>query len=145
MTGSLALSPLELIYRMSMYTAVQSIIAGALAGEFYMFDGSARRVNTADEQSKLPTIAICAFLFGNGLVALFLNIASFQATKVAGSLAVTVWGNIRQTLVLAWGIAVLGDFQLDIKSGTGIMLVVVGCVLYNKSELDAKRQAEEDR
>ena len=79
---------------MSLYAAFHSSIDGVFTGELSVFNASVSQVNSADEMPKLPEIVISAFLLGNGFVALFLNISSFEATKVAGSLAITVWGNI---------------------------------------------------
>lgn len=129
MTGSLAIPSLELIYRMSIYASIQSLVIGVFMGEL-----------SNVEVSKASTmITTAASLAGNGLIALLLNISSFQATKVAGALAITVWGNVRQILTLFLSILFLGEFDLNLQTGTGIILVVVGCAFYSKVELDSKQ------
>lgn len=139
MTGSLALSSLELIYRMSIYAAIQSFVIGLCAGEFSKLSGANVWLNDENDSSRLPAMIAGASLFGNGMLAFCLNIASFQATKVAGSLAITVWGNIRQTLTLILGIVFLGDFNLNIQTAAGIVLVALGCGFYNKAEIASNR------
>ncbi|KAF3386830.1 GDP-mannose transporter GONST5 [Penicillium rolfsii] len=137
MTGSLALPSLELIYRMSIYASIQTIVIGLYAGELSNLDLST--FWNTDGGSTIPLTSTAWALFGNGLLAFFLNISSFQANKVAGSLAITVWGNVRQTLTLILGILFLGDFDLNLQTGAGIVLVVVGCAFYSKAELDSKK------
>jgi len=140
MTGSLALPSLELIYRMSIYASIQTIVIGIYAGELSNLDPST--FWNTDGESTLPITSTAWALFGNGLLAFFLNISSFQANKVAGSLAITVWGNVRQTLTLILGILFLGDFDLNLQTGAGIILVVVGCAFYSKTELDSKKDRQ---
>lgn len=130
MTGSLALPSLELIYRMSIYASIQSFVIGVCVGEL-----SNVKVSTPSTM-----IITAASLAGNGMIALLLNISSFQATKVAGALAITVWGNVRQILTLVLGILLLGEFELNLQTGAGIILVVVGCAFYSKVELDSKQE-----
>lgn len=142
MTGSLALPSLELIYRMSIYAAIQTIIIGLYAGELSNLERSTFwRTDASDESAPLITSTL-ASLLGNGILALLLNISSFQANKVAGSLAITVWGNVRQTLTLILGILFMGDFNLNLQTGARIVLVVVGCAFYSKTELDSKRETK---
>jgi drug/metabolite transporter (DMT)-like permease len=123
---------------MSIYASIQTIVIGIYAGELSNLDPSTFW-NTEGE-SVLPITSTTWALFGNGLLAFFLNISSFQANKVAGSLAITVWGNVRQTLTLILGILFLGDFDLNLQTGAGIILVVVGCAFYSKTELDSKKK-----
>ncbi|KAJ5088056.1 Drug/metabolite transporter [Penicillium angulare] len=139
MTGSLSLSSLELIYRMSIHASIQSFIIGLSVGELSKLSGANVWVTEESDSSRLPAMIAGASLVGNGMLAFFLNIASFQATKVAGSLAITVWGNIRQTLTLILGIVFLGDFNLNPQTAAGIVLVVLGCGFYNKAEIVSKR------
>lgn len=138
MTGSLALPTLELIYRMSIYASIQTIIIGIYAGEL----SNMQLLTTWDTDGESTTSSAFALL-GNGLLAFLLNISSFQANKVAGSLAITVWGNVRQTLTLILGILFLVGFDLNLRTGAGIILVVVGCAFYSKTELDTENNNRE--
>lgn len=99
-------------------------------------------LTTWDTDGESTTSSAFALL-GNGLLAFLLNISSFQANKVAGSLAITVWGNVRQTLTLILGILFLVGFDLNLRTGAGIILVVVGCAFYSKTELDTENNNRE--
>ncbi|KAJ5101897.1 hypothetical protein NUU61_004119 [Penicillium alfredii] len=137
MTGTLELGSMELLYRMSIYSTIQTAVIGALAGEFSVF--SQALLGVAKDESPLKATSTIALLVLNGVVAFLLNIASFETNKVAGALAVTVSGNLRQTLTLVLGIFIMGDFEFNIQTGFGIVLVVIGCALYSKAELDSKK------
>lgn len=139
MTGSLALPMMELLFRISPYAAVQSLIIGAFAGEFSVLtDGVSSQMNR-EGRSPFTIFATVAFLVGNGLLAFALNLASFQSNKVAGALSISVSGNVKQTLTLALGIFVMGDFKVDWQNGMGILLVVLGCIVYTMAELSSKK------
>lgn len=139
MTGSLALPSMELLFRMAPLAAVQSLIFGIVAGELPILS-QAMSERTADG-SILRTMCIVAFILGNGLPALVLNIASFQTNKIAGALTITVAGNLKQAITLALGIIVFGDFAINLLNGMGIFLVLVGCAFFSKVELDSKKRA----
>lgn len=139
MTGSLALPSMELLFRMAPLAAVQSLIFGIVAGELPILS-QAMSERTADG-SILRTLCTVAFILGNGLLALVLNIASFQTNKIAGALTITVAGNLKQAITLALGIIVFGDFAINLLNGMGIFLVLAGCAFFSKVELDSKKRA----
>ncbi|KAJ5102179.1 Drug/metabolite transporter [Penicillium alfredii] len=141
MTQSLALPMMELLFRMSPYAALQSFIIGAFSGEVATFkQAMASRTTPTLQWTGSYTTEIALFLFFNGLLSFLLNISSFQTNKVAGALSISVCGNVKQTLTLALGIFFLGDFLIDFQNGTGILLVILGCALYSKAELDSKKR-----
>ncbi|KAJ5193870.1 Drug/metabolite transporter [Penicillium cf. griseofulvum] len=137
MTGSLALPSMELLFRMSPLAAVQSFMLAVIVGELPAFaDSMSQR---AAESSRLATVGTVVFLLGNGLLAFFLNVSSFQTNKLAGALTISVCGNLKQAVTLAIGIFVFKDFTVDIINGIGILLVLAGCAFFSKAELDSKR------
>ncbi|CAG8384328.1 unnamed protein product [Penicillium salamii] len=138
MTGSLALPSMELLFRMSPLAAVQSFVFAVLAGELPEFANTMSQ--RAAESSKLATMATVAFLLGNGLLAFFLNVSSFQTNKLAGALTISVCGNLKQAITLAIGIFIFKDFTVDLLNGTGIALVLAGCAFFSKAELDSKKR-----
>ncbi|CAI7604394.1 unnamed protein product [Penicillium bialowiezense] len=138
MTGSLALPSMELLFRMSPLAAIQSFVFALLAGELPEFANTMSQ--RAAESSKLATLATVAFLLGNGLLAFFLNVSSFQTNKLAGALTISVCGNLKQALTLAIGIFIFKDFTVDLLNGTGILLVLAGCAFFSKAELDSKKK-----
>ncbi|KAF3391239.1 hypothetical protein F1880_007484 [Penicillium rolfsii] len=139
MTGSLKLPSMELLFRMAPLAAVQSFFFAIVAGELPVLS-QAMSERTADG-SVLRTICTVAFILGNGLLALVLNIASFQTNKIAGALTITVAGNLKQAITLALGIIVFGDFAMNWLNGMGIFLVLAGCAFFSKVELDSKKRA----
>jgi ABC-type arginine/histidine transport system permease subunit len=130
---------MELLFRMTPLAAVQSLIFGIVAGELPVLS-QAMSERTADG-SFLGTMCTVVFILGNGILALVLNIASFQTNKIAGALTITVAGNLKQAITLALGIIVFGDFAINMLNGIGISLVLAGCAFFSKVELDSKRRA----
>lgn len=139
MTGSLKLPSMELLFRMAPLAAVQSFLFAIVAGELPILS-QAMSERTADG-SVLRTMCTVAFILGNGLLALVLNIASFQTNKIAGALTITVAGNLKQAITLALGIIVFGDFAINLLNGMGIFFVLAGCAFFSKVELDSKKRA----
>jgi hypothetical protein len=137
MTGSLALPSMELLFRMSPLAAIQSFVLAVIVGELPDFaDSMSQR---ATESSRLATVGTVVFLLGNGLLAFFLNVSSFQTNKLAGALTISVCGNLKQAVTLAIGIFVFKDFTVDILNGIGILLVLGGCAFFSKAELKSQR------
>jgi hypothetical protein len=129
MTGSLALPPLELLFRMSPLAAVQSLAISGLSGEMQQF---AEWVHSGH----LTQAAVVA-LAGNGVLAFLLNVSSFQTNKVAGALTMTVCGNVKQCLAVLFGI-VLFNVEVNCMNGIGMLLALAGAALYSNVELKRK-------
>lgn len=135
MTGALALPSIELLLRMSPLAAIQAFVYAIVSGELAAF------VDTmANREGDVSTSATIVFLLGNGLLAFLLNVSSFQTNKLAGALAISVCGNLKQVLTVLLGIFTFGDFAVDLWNGTGMCVALLGCVLYSKAELDSKRR-----
>jgi uncharacterized membrane protein len=47
-----------------------------------------------------------------------------------------------RALTLILGILFMGDFNLNLQTGAGMVLVVVGCAFYSKTELDTKKETK---
>ncbi len=129
MTGSLALPALEILFRMSPLAFVQSVLYALLTGE------SSRFVTFVTDH-RLPPM-LCFALVGNGCLAFFLNISSFQTNKLAGALTITVAGNLKQCLTILLGI-VLFDVKVSMSNGIGMLITLLGAGWYSKAELDSK-------
>jgi hypothetical protein len=139
MTGSLALPPMELLFRMSPLAAIQSFIFAVIAGELPVVS---KAMNERTENvSGFAIVATVLFLLGNGCLAFVLNVSSFQTNRLAGALTITVCGNLKQAVTLALGIIIFGDFTINILNGLGISLVLAGCAFFSKVELDSKKRA----
>ena len=130
LTGSLKLSAMEVLFRMSPLAAVQCLLYAAANGEL----------------SKLQT-AVDAGAFGmphmiaiavNASMAFGLNVVSFQTNKIAGALTISVCGNVKQCLAIVLGI-VLFNMKITLLNSVGLMIAVSGAAYYSKIELDRKR------
>ncbi|KAF7543307.1 hypothetical protein G7Z17_g10836 [Cylindrodendrum hubeiense] len=136
MTGSLALPPVEFLMRMSPLAALQALACAVATGEV----GGFHKLITSGEISLPPAFAS---LFGNGFLALLLNISSFNTNKLAGALTMTICGNLKQCLTVALGI-VLFNVTVDKLNGAGMGVTMLGAAIYSKAELDnrAKKAKE---
>lgn len=132
MTGSLALSAMEVLFRMSPLAAVQCLFYAYAGGEFTV-------LNEAVAQGVFDRTFLFS-IFCNGVMAFSLNIVSFQTNKVAGALTVSVCGNLKQCLTILLGI-ILFDVTVTLLNGIGMLITVCGAAYYSKVELDRKRAA----
>jgi hypothetical protein len=130
MTGSLALSAMEVLFRMSPLAATQCLFYAYASGEFAGFQ-------TAVAEGAFDTTFLFSILC-NGFMAFSLNIVSFQTNKVAGALTVSVCGNLKQCLTILLGI-VLFAVTVTPLNGVGMLITVLGAAYYSKVELDRKR------
>ena len=129
MTGSLALTPLELLTRMSPLAAVQCLFYAAMNGEI-------SQVVAVAKSGDISTSFVIAVV-GNASVAFFLNNVSFQTNKLAGALTMSICGNVKQCLTIALGIA-LFDVRLTPLNEIGILVAGVGAAWYSRSELRSR-------
>ena len=129
MTGSLALPALEILLRMSPLAALQSLSYAFATGEVSEFNAWVAEGNL--------TFSYTSALLGNGLLAFFLNVSSFQTNKLAGALTMTVCANLKQCLTVLLGI-LLFDVKVGVWNGAGMLVTLVGAAIYSKVELDSK-------
>ncbi|KAF1814068.1 TPT-domain-containing protein [Eremomyces bilateralis CBS 781.70] len=129
LTGSLKLPALELLLRMSPLAAIQSLLCAVLKGEMSSFASA----TTSGEVTTYTAIA----LLGNGLLAFFLNVSSFQTNKLAGALTISVCGNVKQCLTIIIGIT-LFNVKVGPLNGIGMAIALAGAAWYSKVELDSK-------
>jgi len=130
MTGSLKLPPLEFLMRMSPLAAIQAFACATATGELSAFWALV-------QSGEFGGWSDLASVLGNGLLAFFLNISSFEANRVSGALTMTVCGNLKQCLTVGLGIF-LFDVHTDLIHGLGMAVTMFGAMVYSKSELDSK-------
>lgn len=130
MTGSLALSAMEVLLRMSPLAAIQCVVYATITGEVTRF----RQAYSEGQFSNSFGLALAA----NAVIAFALNLVSFQTNKVAGALTMTVCANVKQALTIALGI-VLFHLEVGPLNAVGTVITMVGAVWYSKVELDNKR------
>ncbi|KAF7188467.1 GDP-mannose transporter GONST5 [Pseudocercospora fuligena] len=133
MTGSLKLSALEVLLRMSPLAAIQCVIYAYFSGEADQF----RAAYTSDQFSS----SFGAALFLNAVTAFLLNVVGFQANKMAGALTITVCGNVKQALTILFGI-ILFHVEVGLLNAVGMLITIAGAVWYSKVELDSKRASK---
>lgn len=131
MTGSLALSFWEILYRMSPLACVQAVLYAYFTGELSAF-------HIADLDERFSLLGFTCAIAGNGLLAFALNVSSFGTNKVAGALAMTVCANIKQSLTIILGI-VLFNVQFNPTQMAGILVTVAGGAVYSVVELRSKK------
>ncbi|KXT14843.1 hypothetical protein AC579_4082 [Pseudocercospora musae] len=136
MTGSLKLSALEVLLRMSPLAAIQCVIYAYFSGEADQF----RAAYTSDHQFQFSS-SFGAALFLNAITAFLLNVVGFQANKMAGALTITVCGNVKQALTILFGI-LLFHVQVGLLNAVGMLITIAGAVWYSKVELDSKRASK---
>lgn len=134
MTGSLKLSALEILMRMSPLAAFQCLVYAWVSGELDQFRASVAigEVFTSGFRLALACNAATAFA---------LNVVSFHTNKVAGALTVSVCANVKQALTITLGI-VLFHVQMSWLNGLGTVVTVFGAAWYSKVELYSNRKAQ---
>ena len=130
MTGSLALSAMEVLLCMSPLATVQCLMYAVFTGETSRFQAA----YAAGELS--PSFGVVLAI--NALIAFALNIVSFQTTKMAGALTMTVCGNVKQALTIGLGI-VLFDVHIGVLGAAGTGIALLGAVWYSKVGLESKK------
>ncbi|KXS99287.1 hypothetical protein AC578_6209 [Pseudocercospora eumusae] len=133
MTGSLKLSALEVLLRMSPLAAIQCVI-------YAYFSGEADQFRVAYTTSDQFSSTFGAALFLNAITAFLLNVVGFQANKMAGALTITVCGNVKQALTILFGI-ILFHVQVGLLNAVGMLITIAGAVWYSKVELDSNKRA----
>lgn len=97
-TGTLHLSAMELLHRMSPLALIQSLAFAYYFGEIEEF----RRYVIMEKRVSPRTLVV---LLINGAIAFGLNIISFSANKKVGALTMTVAANVKQILTIALSVA----------------------------------------
>jgi Triose-phosphate Transporter family len=129
MTGPLALSPLESLFRLSPLAFAQALLCSFLSGELSSFYHSGALA------SSQPFLLVMA---GNGLLAFLLNISSFSTNKQTGALTMTVCGNVKQCLTVLLGIALFG-VRVGVLNGVGMLVALAGAAWYSVIELRSRK------
>ena len=109
----LNLSAMQLLHYISPLALLQSILYAWVAGELSHLASSppfASHLETRTGENEKSTLnaSFAIFIMLNGLVALGLNIASFEANRRVGALGITIAGNVKQVLVLVLDVVVNG-------------------------------------
>jgi hypothetical protein len=138
MTGPLALSPLEILFRMSPLAFLEAFLYSYLSGELSAFTASLKTQElTPTITLPLPTLNLALALAGNGLLAFVLNISSFSTNKNAGALTMTVCGNVKQSLTVLLGILIFG-VRVSGLNGLGMLITLAGAGWYSVVELSSR-------
>jgi hypothetical protein len=139
MTGPLALSPLEILFRMSPLAFIQALLFSTLNGELTSFISTCTPYPLPLLSIPLPSSGTALTLAGNGALAFVLNVSSFSANKNTGAVTMTVCGNVKQCLTILLGILIFG-VRVSGMNGVGMLITLGGAVWYSVIELNLKRQ-----
>lgn len=149
LTGRLALSPLEVLFRMSPLACMQSLVIASLQGELdqpfdllkqsWLENSIPVTKDTPFSTRSMHTLALV--LLGNGTLAFMLNVSSFRTNKLAGALTMTVCANIKQCLTIVLGIVLFGTVVTTVNL-CGIFVTLVGGAIYSFVELRSKQTNE---
>lgn len=162
MTGSLKLSPMETLMRMSPLAFFQALLIAWISGELSGAMAGAAGVPAAAAASEAAAPAVgggaavavrvvaravgdsplsmALALLGNGILAFALNVSSFTANKAAGALTMTVCGNVKQCLTVLLGI-VFFNVNIGFLNGVGMLVSLAGAAWYSFVELQQKAKA----
>ncbi|ORY05238.1 TPT-domain-containing protein [Basidiobolus meristosporus CBS 931.73] len=135
-TSGLKIHPLDLLYRMSPLAFVQTLMYAYMTGEL-------QYVSLFVQTSMTWPLGL-ALLF-NGVLAFFLNVVSFTANKKTSALTMTVAGNVKQVLSIAFAFLIF-NLEISAMNAIGIALTLVGgiwytSIEYRKQETHAKARA----
>ncbi|KAI9880140.1 MAG: UAA transporter [Pleopsidium flavum] len=132
-TGTLRMSAMEVLHRMSPLALVQSLAFAYFFGEMAEF----RKYALAEDRLRTKTIIA---LFMNGAIAFGLNIISFTANKKVGALTMTVAANVKQILTIVLSVAFF-KLLVGTMHALGIVLTLLGAGWYAKVEMTEKKPA----
>jgi len=149
-TGSLRLSAMEILHRMSPLALLQSLAFACLFGEIAQF-----RTEVLDKH-RFGVNMLVVLLF-NGAIAFGLNVISFASNKQVGALTMTIAANVKQILTIVLSVAffklVVGVMhalgQQPTQSGIkarfftdvrlGIVLTLLGAGWYARVEMTERQ------
>ncbi|KIH87776.1 hypothetical protein SPBR_05099 [Sporothrix brasiliensis 5110] len=155
MTGSLKLSPMETLLRLSPLAFFQALLiawasgelSGAMAGAAGAAAAASSPAGSAAVAARVVARAVgdspasmALALLGNGVLAFALNVSSFTANKAAGALTMTVCGNVKQCLTVLLGI-VFFNVTIGLTNGMGMLVSLAGAAWYSFVELQSKTKA----
>lgn len=140
----------------SSLASLQALAFSIMTGEFHLFakalintyNGNAQLVNaginasTATVDQALSPILIVTGIFVNGVLAFFLNYASFTANGVTSPLMMCVAGNMKQALSVVLSIFIF-NLEVSLMNAIGILLTIIGGICYTSFELYSKSPGED--
>ncbi|RDB23391.1 GDP-mannose transporter GONST5 [Hypsizygus marmoreus] len=143
------LTPLHLLYLLSPLAFVQATFLAQFSGELDRVRaysaGGIRYPHTSGFTRGQPLSAPglsntqLALLVMNGVTAFGLNVVSFSANRKVGALSMTVAANVKQVLTILCAV-ILFDVTITPMNGVGIVLTLVGGVVYALVELKERQK-----
>ena len=118
MVGPLKLHPMDALLKLCPLATVQCLFIALINGEIYAL------------LNNPPSTPIVISLLLNGFIAYLLNVASFTANKMNGSLTMTVAGNLKQVVTIILSVVVFSAL-ITPTNGIGILLTIFGGILYS--------------
>ncbi len=144
----LNLNAMQLLHYISPLALLQSILYAWIAGELIHLPSlpsftSRLDTETGENEKSTMNASFAILIILNGLMALGLNIASFEANQRVGALGLTIAGNLKQVLVLVLDVVVNGKEDMGTWGmWAGVLGTVVGSCWFVVEE---RRQGEKVR
>lgn len=135
LVGSLKLHPLDLLWRMSLFSAIQCAVISSLNGEVVGAHGYMDKIE-AGSQSQ-------TFLFHmstNAVLAFLINYVSFGAAPIIGPLGISVAANVKQVMVIILAIFMFG-FKMTLFNAIGVPVTLLGGIWYSRESAAERQQA----
>jgi len=134
LTGTLALSPLEALHRLSQLAFAQALLGAYLTGELAAATATATGGLPSSHAGPLPFLELA----GNGLLGFLLNVSSFATNRAAGALTMTVCANVKQRLTVLLGI-MLFRVRVGALKGVSMGVALAGAAWYSVVKLRGRR------
>ena len=121
LVGGFKMHPLELIALLGPFASIQCVIACFLSGE-------SGEICRQYRSSPFDGLLVYGLMINAGL-AFLMNWISFAANKETSALAMTVAGNVKQAVSVAFSVILFGT-KLHLMDGIGILITLVGGAWY---------------
>jgi hypothetical protein len=135
LVGPLKLHPLDLLWRMSLMSAIQCAIISQVNGE---------NERAAEYMAKLTSGGMpfnaSTFTFHmstNAILAFLINYVSFAASAIIGPLAISVAANVKQVMVIILSIFMFG-FKMTPLNAIGVPVTLLGGMWYSRESANER-------
>lgn len=135
LVGHLKLHPLDLLWRMSLMSAIQCGIIAQFNGETASAASYMDKMNNG-KLSFTPS-AFAFHMASNASLAFLINYVSFAASAIIGPLAISVAANVKQVMVIILSIFMFG-FKMTALNGIGVPVTLLGGLWYSSASAAEK-------
>ncbi|KAI9006958.1 triose-phosphate transporter family-domain-containing protein [Hyaloraphidium curvatum] len=138
LVGPLKLHPLDLLWRMSLLSAIQCAAISQLNGETQRLTGYMDKLSSGGMPFDWSTFTF--HMTTNAVLAFLINYVSFAAAAIIGPLAISVAANVKQVMVIILSIFMFG-FRMTPLNAIGVPVTLLGGMLYSRESAAEKAAA----